>query len=117
MDIFQIFQQVDDDDVSAKMDGLVIDTGAPQIDLRPLQAEIAKIDISEYFDIHDWNINSTGYENKATIRQSLVEQFKHLTDITDYLTDFPIWASSVSMPFLGTVAFIPKDSDEWNYLW
>ena len=87
------------------------------MDLRPLQVEIAKIDIDGFKDIYDWNINSTEYENKAVIRQRLVEQFKHLTDETDYNSDLSGWRAYVDMPFLGTVAFIPRDSDELDYLW
>ena len=88
-----------------------------QMDLRPLQAEIAEIDIEGFNDIHDWNINSTDYDAKARIRKNLVEKFKHLTDETDYTSGISGWKSYVEMPCLGVVAFIPIDSDELDYHW
>ncbi len=88
-----------------------------QYDLRPLQADIAQVDINGFSDIADWNINSTDFEAKATIRERLATTYKHLSDEFDYDESKAGYRAYVYLPFVGTIAFIPDNSNEPVYRW
>lgn len=84
-------------------------------------------------DCAEWNIHHTDIDGKESIRRDLAARFPEMVKRQDYeiplsvsitggaWADLMLWNGWLSMPYIGVIAFIPRNADgsdgETVYRW